>query len=85
MDGGPGRPVAHVSGLPRLQATDVLPLRVAQAQPTTIQPSAPEVPEAPFLIQYVKRPGTDAADLAPVPKVLPSSAAAVKLHSGRRS
>ena len=32
----------EVSGLPRLQATDELPLREAQAQPTTTQPSAPE-------------------------------------------
>ena len=37
------RPAVHVSELPRLQAADALPLRVAQARPTTTQPSAPEV------------------------------------------
>ena len=62
------------------QAADALPLRVAQAQPTT-QPSAPEV-TAPL---YVKRPETDAADLAPVPISESTLAAAEKPDRGRLS
>ncbi len=66
------------AGLPRLQAADVLLLVEAQAQPTTTQPSAPEVTH-PFSMY------SGAGQMLPTCAPVPSSTAAEKLSHGRLS